>query len=75
MPVRLLIQILLIQELKLFWIGVGKNFYKVVLDYLILDEKFVNEKFISEGGHTWMNCKVYLDIILQKVIQIIFVKK
>ncbi|MCB9247267.1 MAG: esterase [Ignavibacteriales bacterium] len=61
------------QQLKLFWIGVGKEdfLYAVVLDYLkVLDEKKIKyEKYISEGGHTWMNCKVYLSIILQKLFK------
>ncbi|MFZ1291007.1 MAG: alpha/beta hydrolase-fold protein [Melioribacteraceae bacterium] len=61
------------QQLKLFWIGVGKEdfLYPVVMDYLnVLDEKKINhEKYISEGGHTWMNCKLYLSIILQKLFK------
>lgn len=55
------------QRLKLFWIGVGKEdgLYPVISDYLkVLDEKKINhETFISGGGHTWMNCKLYLTII------------
>lgn len=57
------------QRLNLFWIGVGKGdgLYPVISDYLkVLDEKKINhETFISDGGHTWMNCKVYLSTIAQ----------
>lgn len=61
------------QGLKLFWIGVGKEdmLYPVVTDYLkVLDEKKIkHETFISEGGHTWMNCKLYLTTIAQKLFK------
>lgn len=61
------------KQLKLFWIGVGKDdfLYPVVADYLkVLEEKKINhETFISEGGHTWMNCKLYLSTIAQKLFQ------
>jgi len=61
------------QRLKLFWIGVGKEdgLYPVISDYLkVLDEKKINhETFISGGGHTWMNCKLYLTIITQKLFK------
>jgi enterochelin esterase family protein len=59
------------QRLKLFWIGVGKEdgLYPVINEYLkVLDEKQIkHETFISGGGHTWMNCKLYLSIIAQKL--------
>lgn len=61
------------QRLKLFWIGVGKEdgLYPVISEYLkVLDEKGIrHETFISEGGHTWMNCKLYLATIAQKVFK------
>lgn len=61
------------QRLKLFWIGVGKEdgLYPVVSDYMkVLDEKGIrHETFISDGGHTWMNCKLYLTIISQKLFK------
>lgn len=61
------------QRLKLFWIGVGKDdgLYPVISDYLkILDEKNIkHETFISDGGHTWMNCKLYLAQIAQKLFK------
>ena len=61
------------KRLKLFWIGVGKEdgLYPVINDYLkILDDKKINhETFISEGGHTWMNCKLYLSTIAQKLFK------
>ncbi len=61
------------QRLKLFWIGVGKEdgLYPVINDYLkVLDEKKIkHETLISEGGHTWMNCKLYLNTIAQKLFK------
>ncbi|WP_394368469.1 esterase [Adhaeribacter radiodurans] len=61
------------QQLKLFWIGVGKEdmLYPVVTEYLqVLDSKKIkHETFISEGGHTWMNCKLYLSTIAQKLFK------
>src|SRR6188768_3989983 len=61
------------QRLKLFWIGVGKEdmLYKVIAEYLtVLDEKGIkHETFISDGGHTWMNCKLYLATIAQKLFK------
>jgi enterochelin esterase-like enzyme len=61
------------QRLKLFWIGVGKEdgLYPVISEYLnVLDEKGIkHETLISEGGHTWMNCKLYLATIAQKIFR------
>ena len=61
------------QRLKLFWIGVGKEdgLYPVISDYLkLLDEKKIkHETLISDGGHTWMNCKLYLSTIAQKLFK------
>lgn len=61
------------KRLKLFWIGVGKEdgLYPVVADYMkVLDEKGIkHEKFISDGGHTWMNCKLYLATIAEKLFK------
>ena len=61
------------KRLKLFWIGVGKEdmLYNVVREYLtVLDGKGIkHETFISDGGHTWMNCKLYLATIAQKLFK------
>ncbi len=61
------------QNLKLFWIGVGKEdmTYNIVTEYLnILDQKGIrHESFISDGGHTWMNCKLYLSTIMPKLFK------
>jgi enterochelin esterase family protein len=61
------------KQLKLFWIGVGKEdgLYPIIADYLkVLDEKKIkHETFISDGGHTWMNCKLYLSTIAQKLFR------
>ena len=61
------------QRLKLFWIGVGKEdgLYPIISDYMkVLDEKKIkHETLISDGGHTWMNCKLYLSTIAQKLFK------
>lgn len=61
------------EQLKLFWIGVGKEdgLFPVISDYLtVLDEKKIkHETLISEGGHTWMNCKTYLTTVAQKLFR------
>jgi enterochelin esterase family protein len=61
------------QRLKLFWIGVGKDdgLYPIISDYLkVLDDKGIkHETFISDGGHTWMSCKLFLSTIAQKLFQ------
>lgn len=60
-------------QLKLFWIGVGREdmLYNVNVEFMkVLDEKGIRyEKFISDGGHTWMNCKLYLATIAPKLFQ------
>ncbi len=52
-------------RLKLFWIGVGKEdpLYSVIQDYLkVLDEKKIKyQTYLTTGGHTWMNCKKFLN--------------
>jgi enterochelin esterase family protein len=61
------------KNLKLFWIGVGKedSLYPVINDYVkILDEKKIKHEFlVSDGAHTWMNCKLYLSTIAQKLFK------
>lgn len=61
------------KRLKLFWIGVGKEdiTYNVVQQYTkLLDEKKIqHELYISDGGHTWMNCKLYLSVIAEKLFK------
>lgn len=61
------------KNLKLFWMGVGKedSLNPVIKDYMkVLDEKKIKYEFMeSEGGHTWMNCKLYLSTIAQKLFK------
>ncbi len=61
------------KNLKLFWIGVGKEdgLYPVIQDYIkVLDAKQIkHETFFSDGAHTWMNCKLYLTTIAQKLFK------
>lgn len=61
------------QRLKLFWIGVGREdgLYPVIAEYLkVLDEKGIkHETLITDGGHTWMNCRLYLSTIAQKLFK------
>jgi enterochelin esterase family protein len=52
-------------RLKLFWLGCGKDdgLFSVLQEYLkVLDEKKIkHQTFITTGGHTWMNCKKFLN--------------
>jgi enterochelin esterase-like enzyme len=61
------------KRLKLFWIGVGKEdmLYNVITEYKkVLDDKGIKyEPFLSDGGHTWMNCKLYLATIAEKLFK------
>ncbi len=62
------------KQLKLFWIGVGTDditYNTIKNDYLpVLDAKKIKyETFISDGGHTWMNCKLYLATVAQRLFK------
>jgi len=61
------------KNLKLFWIGVGKEdgLYGVNQEFMqVLDQKKIRyESLVSDGGHTWMNCKLYLSTIAQKLFK------
>jgi hypothetical protein len=36
----------------------------------VLDQKKIkHETFISGGGHTWMNCRLFLTLIAQKLFK------
>lgn len=52
-------------RLKLFWLGCGTEdmVYKTLQQYVIvLDEKNIKyQTFYPDGGHTWMNCKKFLN--------------
>ena len=52
------------QQLKLFWISVGTDdfLYQSTVEFMdFLKAKNVNFKsLVTDGGHTWMNTKVYL---------------
>jgi len=53
------------KSLKLFWLGIGKDdgLFGVYQEYLkVLDAKKIkHQTFITTGGHTWMNCKKFLN--------------
>ena len=61
------------QQLKLFWIGVGKDdsLHGIIEEYKkLLDEKKIKyQSLVSDGAHTWMNCKLYLSTIAQKLFK------
>ena len=52
-------------RLKLFWLGCGSedSLYGVLQEYTkVLDQKGIRYKtFFTDGGHTWMNCKKFLN--------------
>jgi enterochelin esterase family protein len=61
------------KNIKLLWFGVGKEdiTFRVVTEYMkVLDQKGIRyEYFSSEGGHTWMNCKLFLSTIMPKLFK------
>ena len=61
------------ERLNMFWIAVGEDdfTYNAIKEYFeVLDEKGIEyESFISGGGHTWMNCKLYLSILAKKLFK------
>ena len=61
------------ERLKLFWIAVGEDdfTYAAIREYFrVLDEKGIAyDSFVSGGGHTWMNCKLYLTILAKRLFK------
>lgn len=61
------------ENLNLFWIAVGKDdfTYNVIKDYLVVlnEKKIEHDFFLSEGGHTWMNCKLYLSMLAPRLFK------
>lgn len=60
-------------NLKLLWLGCGTEdfLYQGVLDFSSkLDElEIPYEKMYTSGGHTWMNCRLYLNEIIQRLFK------
>src|SRR6478735_9845478 len=61
------------KQLKLFTISVGTEdflFESVKKNLAMFDEKKIKVKpYIIPGGHTWMNCKLYLANTLQEIFK------
>ena len=61
------------KELKLMWLGTGKDDFLIqsslgLDEYLTrngLDHTFYN----PEGGHTWMNCRDYLELTVKELFK------
>ena len=60
-------------QFKLVWYGVGSEdflFKQVVENREYLDKKGIkHEDMNTDGGHTWMNARAYLNETLQKIFQ------
>lgn len=60
-------------NLKLLWLGCGTEdfLYEGALDFVAkLEELGIPyEKMYTPGGHTWMNCRLYLNEIAQKLFK------
>jgi enterochelin esterase family protein len=61
------------RELKLLWLGVGKGDFlypqaTAFMDYLKA-KQLAHRTLITEGGHTWMNARHYLEETLQLYFQ------
>jgi enterochelin esterase-like enzyme len=61
------------KRLKLFTISVGTDdflYESVKQNIALFQEKKINlDQQIVSGGHTWMNCKLYLATTLQKIFK------
>lgn len=61
------------KQLKLFTISVGTDdflYESVKQNIAFFKEKGLNvQDFIVDGGHTWMNCKLYLTTTLQQLFK------
>lgn len=61
------------KQLRLFWVSVGNEdfLYQGTMEFMdFLKSKNVNFKsLITDGGHTWMNTKVYLAATAQLLFQ------
>ena len=61
------------KQLKLFTISVGTEdflYESVKKNLAMFDEKKIKVKpYIIPGGHTWMNCKLYLATTLQEIFK------
>ena len=59
------------KQVKLFSISVGTDDFlheSVKKNITMFEEKKINLKpYIVSGGHTWMNCKLYLATTLQEI--------
>jgi len=55
------------KNLKLFWVSCGKEdgLYKASIDLtsLLKGKGIKYQTFFSDGGHTWMNCRLYISEI------------
>lgn len=58
-------------KLKLLWVSCGKDdgLYDASVEFTsLLEEKGIRHRtFFSEGGHTWMNCRLYLSEIAKLI--------
>ena len=56
------------KQMKLFWLSVGNEdfLYKQAIDFMdLLKDKKINTKtMVTTGGHTWMNCKLFLSEVV-----------
>ena len=61
------------ERLNLFWMAVGEDDFTIraIREYVeVLDDRGIeHEMFVSGGGHTWMNCKLYLSMLAPRLFQ------
>ncbi|MBQ0023045.1 MAG: hypothetical protein KBT29_07395 [Prevotellaceae bacterium] len=59
------------KNLRLFWLGTGKDDFLIEASrnlHSYLDQEGLNHTFYNpEGGHTWMNCRDYIELVAQKL--------
>ena len=61
------------KQLKLLWISCGTEDFLhervTELDELLKKNNVKHEAFFPSGGHTWMNCKLYVSTVAQKLFK------
>ena len=60
-------------KLKMMWLGTGKDDFllqsSLTLDRFMNDSGIVHTFYNPGGGHTWMNCRDYLELAVKEVFK------
>jgi hypothetical protein len=57
----------------MLWLGTGKSDFllqsSLTLDKFMTENGLTHTFYNPEGGHTWMNCRDYLELAAQKAFK------